>query len=178
MGKTSMGSAPDPAATFDTFVMESRSRLLGQAHAFCGDMTTAHDLLQEAYLKAWQHWETISAYDDPGAWTRRVLYNAAVSSWRSTRRRRQSEWQRAADDRGRRAAAAPDLEHLDLVKALQTLPEPQRMALVLYHLAGLRVHEIAADMGIPQGTVKSHLSRGRTSLAGILGLQSDHTTGS
>jgi RNA polymerase sigma-70 factor (ECF subfamily) len=52
------------------------------------------------------------------------------------------------------------------------------MALVLFHLAGLRVHEIAADMGIPQGTVKSHLSRGRNSLAGALGLQSDHTTGS
>jgi hypothetical protein len=45
MGNASTGRAPDPAATFDRFVMESRSRLLGQAHAFCGDMTAAHDLL-------------------------------------------------------------------------------------------------------------------------------------
>ena len=55
-----------------------------------------------------------------------------------------------------------------LVAALKQLPEAQRRALVLHHLADLPVHEVARETGVPEGTVKARLSRGRAALAALL----------
>jgi RNA polymerase sigma-70 factor (ECF subfamily) len=66
---------------------------------------------------------------------------------------------------------APEVsvETLALVQALRTLPMRQRQAIVLYHLVGLPVEEVAQTMRVPAGTVKSLLSRGRRALAARLG---------
>jgi RNA polymerase sigma-70 factor, ECF subfamily len=55
-------------------------------------------------------------------------------------------------------------EHVDLVRALRRLPLGQREALVLHYVAGLPVELIAAELGVPAGTVKSRLARGRAAL--------------
>jgi RNA polymerase sigma-70 factor (ECF subfamily) len=55
------------------------------------------------------------------------------------------------------------------VAALRQLPEPQRRALVLHHVCDLPVHEVAAEVGAPEGTVKARLSRGRAALRTVLG---------
>ena len=52
--------------------------------------------------------------------------------------------------------------------ALKQLPETQRQALVLHHIADLPVHEVARETGAPEGTVKARLSRGRAALAVLL----------
>ena len=52
--------------------------------------------------------------------------------------------------------------------ALRRLPEAQREAIALHHLADLPVHEVAATLGVPTGTVKARLSRGRAALATLL----------
>ena len=70
-------------------------------------------------------------------------------------------------------AAAPSEAHVALVAALKQLPEAQRRALVLHHLADLPVHEVARETGVPEGTVKARLSRGRAALAALL---ADHQT--
>ena len=54
---------------------------------------------------------------------------------------------------------------VDLYRALRALPVGQRQVLVLHHLAGLPVAEVAAELGLPAGTVKARLSRGRAALA-------------
>lgn len=54
-----------------------------------------------------------------------------------------------------------------LAQALATLPDKQRRAVILFYVADLPVHAIAAQEGVPDGTVKSWLHRGRTALAGI-----------
>jgi endonuclease/exonuclease/phosphatase family metal-dependent hydrolase len=54
---------------------------------------------------------------------------------------------------------------LDLYNALRGLPVGQRQAVVLHHLVGLPVEEIASQLNVPVGTVKSRLSRGRAALA-------------
>jgi RNA polymerase sigma-70 factor, ECF subfamily len=61
----------------------------------------------------------------------------------------------------------PDLtpDAIDLYRALRALPFGQRQVLVLHHLAGLPVAEVAAELGLPAGTVKARLSRGRAALA-------------
>ncbi len=62
----------------------------------------------------------------------------------------------------------PDPEHAALVLALRTLPEAQRMAVVLHHLCDLSVEQVASETGAPVGTVKARLSRGRAALARVL----------
>jgi RNA polymerase sigma-70 factor (ECF subfamily) len=56
-------------------------------------------------------------------------------------------------------------EHVDLVRALRKLPVAQREVLVLHYVAELAVERIAAELGLPAGTVKSRLARGRAALA-------------
>jgi RNA polymerase sigma-70 factor (ECF subfamily) len=59
-------------------------------------------------------------------------------------------------------------ELLDLHKALRVLPVGQREVIVLHHLVGLPVEEVARELGVPAGTVKSRLVRGRRALAQVL----------
>ena len=73
----------------------------------------------------------------------------------------------------RRHGPPPDVPALSpdrvaLVAALRRLPAAQRRAVVLHHVAGLSVQEVAAETGVPVGTVKARLSRGRAALAALL----------
>jgi RNA polymerase sigma-70 factor (ECF subfamily) len=120
--------------------------------------------VHEAYARAWQRWSTVENYADPEAWVRTVARRVAVSRWRRTR---------SALRAYRRAGPPPDLpgpnpDSLVLVDALAQLPLPQRTALVLHHLVGLPVADVAREMGVPVGTVKARLSRGRRALAVLL----------
>jgi RNA polymerase sigma-70 factor (ECF subfamily) len=63
---------------------------------------------------------------------------------------------------------AVDETHVALVAALKKLPEAQRQAIVLHHIADLPVHQVAVEVGVPTGTIKARLSRGRTALAALL----------
>ena len=67
-------------------------------------------------------------------------------------------------------SAIPELssELLDLHKALRALPLGQRQVVVLHHLVGLSIEEVAGELGVPAGTVKSRLARGRGALAQVL----------
>jgi RNA polymerase sigma-70 factor (ECF subfamily) len=63
---------------------------------------------------------------------------------------------------------AVDESRVALVEALRRLPEQQRQALVLHHLCDLPVRSVALEIGVPEGTVKARLSRGRAALAVLL----------
>ena len=150
---------------FDDFYTASFRRLTNQVFAMIGDRDEAQECVQEAFVKAWAHRRTLSKAEHPEAWVRTTAYRLAVSRWRRTTRGR-----RAPD----RAVAAPtvtppvDESHVALVTALRQLPETQRRALVLHHIADLPVHAVADEIGVPEGTIKARLSRGRTALAELL----------
>jgi RNA polymerase sigma-70 factor (ECF subfamily) len=149
---------------FDEFFTASFRRIVGQIYAMTGNLAEAEDSVQEAYARAWQRWEDVRRYTDPESWIRTVAYRLSVSAWRKSVNRRAAH---------RRAAAAPELpglspDHLTLVSALRRISADQRRAIVLYHLVGLSIAEIAAETGAPEGTVKSHLNRGRKALAPLV----------
>jgi RNA polymerase sigma-70 factor (ECF subfamily) len=152
-------SAPDnSSATFDVFFRTTKKPLVTMAYLLSGDQEVAQDLTQEAFLRAWSRWNRISKYDDPEAWTRRVLYNLIISRSRKDKIRR-----RAVESP--RFAPPPDELHLLLAAALRSLPDSQMRALVLHDGAGLSVREVAFEMKVPEGTVKSWMSRGRATAA-------------
>jgi RNA polymerase sigma-70 factor, ECF subfamily len=147
-------SVDDGSATFDAFFRAAKKPLVGMAYLLSGDLQVAQDLTQEAFLRTWSRWSRISKYDDPQAWTRRVLYNLIISAHRSNRVR-----QRAIESP--RSIPPPDESHLMLAAALRSLPENQMRALMLHDGAGMSVKEIALELKVADGTVKSWLSRGR-----------------
>jgi RNA polymerase sigma-70 factor (ECF subfamily) len=135
--------------------------LASQLYAYLGDSAEAQDVVQEAFVRAWQRWTKISDYDDPVAWVRRVAWNLATSRHRRVVvARRFISGSRPPEHQ---PGATPD--RVALVAALRRLPEQQRRAVVLHYLADLSVADIARDTGAPEGTVKSWLHRGRAALA-------------
>jgi RNA polymerase sigma-70 factor (ECF subfamily) len=158
---------PPVPATFAEVYATHFADLAVQLFAYFGDRQEAQDVVQEAFCRAYARWSTIARYDDPVAWIRRVAWNLAVSRWRRTGTVRRA---RAVLRRQLPAHVdGPGPDRVALVAALATLPANQRRALVLHYLADLPVAEIAAREGVPAGTVKSWLHRGRAALAAQLG---------
>jgi len=123
------------------------SDLAGQLYAFTGDAGDAHDLVQEAFARAWQRWRTVSGYDDPGGWVRRVAWNLAINRHRRLARFRR--WARRVPPPEPVIGAGP--ERVVLVAALRKLPAAQRRALVLHYLADLSIADIAGESGVAEG---------------------------
>ena len=138
--------------------------------AVLGDEADARDAAQEAFITAWRQ---IRSVRDPAkfdAWLQRVAVNAARMTHRSRRRRGVREIPQS-----RLGAARPgpvddgtpgDARVLDA--ALRTLDIDQRSILVLHHLEGQSVAEIAGLLDIPVGTVKSRLHTARKALQGAI----------
>ncbi len=151
------------ASEFDEFYTASFRRVTGQVYAMIGDFEEATECTQEAFARAWAHRRKLDRAEYPEAWVRTTAYRLAVSRWR--RRKRGDALPRPGPPRAAGAAAAVDESHVALVAALKQLPEAQRQALVLHHIADLPVQQVAAEVGVPEGTIKARLSRGRAALA-------------
>lgn len=152
-------------ATFDEFYSASFQRITGQVYAMIGNRDEAQECVQEAFARAWAHRRKLDRAEHPEAWVRTTAYRLAVSRWRRTTRGRRPV------DRALGApteTAPPSEAHVALVAALKQLPEAQRQALVLHHIADLPVHDVAREVGVPEGTIKARLSRGRAALAALL----------
>lgn len=153
----------DPDRDFTEFYAATNRVATAQVYAMVGNWHEAQEAVQEAYARALARWRHVSTYDEPLAWVRTVAYRVAVSRWRKTRR---LVWGADRDE----AALPQAMEtHVALVEGLQRLPLAQREALVLHYIADLPVAQIAAQLGVPEGTVKARLSRGRSAMAQLLG---------
>lgn len=149
---------------FDEFYAGSVLRVSAYVYALSGDRCETEDVVQEAYARAWQHWEKVSVHGDPEAWVRTVAYRIRVSQWRRVTARFRAH---------QRHGAEPDVPELSvdyvaIIAGLREIAPSQRRAIVLHHLVGLSVEEVALETGVSPGTVKAHLSRGRARLAGLL----------
>jgi RNA polymerase sigma-70 factor, ECF subfamily len=153
-------SAGTGAVGFDEFYDATAIRLVRHAYALTGNISDAQDIAQEAFARAWQRWDSVRRFESPEAWVRRVVTNLAISRFRRDRiARAAAPYLITADV----PAISPDT--VALVAALRTLPERQRIVVVLYYLADLPIGQIAAELHCPVGSVKAWLSRGREGLA-------------
>ncbi|WP_241005724.1 SigE family RNA polymerase sigma factor [Cellulosimicrobium sp. SL-1] len=160
---------------FTAFVREARDPLHRMAYLLCGDRHRAEELTQHALERTYRAWPR-AAQHDPLAYARRVLANLRIDTWRRTRREvlagpdELSSAERAARpvgrDGGAVTAAVDDRDAV--VRALLALPVRQRRVVVLRHLLDLSENEVAAELGMPVGTVKSTASRGLARLRTLL----------
>jgi RNA polymerase sigma-70 factor (ECF subfamily) len=154
--------------SFDDFYRQEFPAMVLLASTLVGG--SAEDVAQEAMIRAHDRWDTVSAYDNPGTWVRRVTINLATSRLRrrATRIRKASRlldgiptvtWETRLDD--------------DLLDALATLPRKQRTAVVLHYLEDRSVKQIADILNCAPSTAKVHLHRGRQALAQRLGAETE-----
>lgn len=151
---------------FDEFYAASAQRITSQVHAMIGDRDEAQECVQEAFARVWADRHKMDDVRHPEAWVRTTAYRLAVSRWRRVVRSRRPP-DRALQDPA--VVAPPSETYVAVVEALRRIPAAQRQAVVLHHLADLSVLEVAAELGVPESTVKTRLRRGRAALAELLG---------
>lgn len=156
----------DADAEFAAFVRASSPELGRVAWYLCGDPVRAEDLLQHALLRTYLAWGRVRD-GDPVAYTRRILANSRIDTWRKDRRETLTA-PLAMPDPASDDGAAARAERDRLGRALRALPTQQRRVVVLRHLLGLSEAETAAVLGVSLGTVKSTASRGLARLRDLL----------
>lgn len=142
----------------------SYGRLVVQMLALCGSQADAEDAVQEAFVQALRHRARLARVERPEAWLRTVALNHLRNRWRHAKVARRLLVQVPGPQLG--LELGPD--HVALVAALQRLDPTSREVVVLHHLADLSVEEIAHQLDMAEGTVKSRLSRGRARLSELL----------
>lgn len=155
---------PPGAEPFDHFYLREFARVRALARALVGP-AASDDVAQEAMLVAYRRWRYVAQLADPAMWVRRVCANIATSQLR----RRGAE-ARALVRLGAKLPPAVVAAEDDAFWAhVRHLPRRQAQALTLYYLFDLSVADVAATLELREGSVKSHLARGRATLAQRLG---------
>ena len=152
---------------YGELVRRRQKRVRDMLRRLCGNHALADDLAQTTFVQAWRG---IRALRDPGAfggWLKRV----AVNAWLAEARRVPAPIDDDEDAFLAAADPAPSPERsaggIDLERALARLGPAERLCVVLAHGEGMTHAEIAEATGLPLGTVKSHVLRGRDRLRRI-----------
>ena len=159
----------DRDAEFAAFMAEAAPSLARTAWLLCGDSHQADELVQQALVRTYLAWPR-ARQRDPLAYARRTLANLRIDTWRR-RRREVLVAPSAVPERGEASTADHHAERDQLVRALAGLTARQRRVVVLRHFEGLSEQEVADDLGVSVGTVKSTASRSLARLREVLGEQ-------
>ena len=160
-----VGHLPEVTSGVAELYAASYARLVGVLAVAAGSRADAEEVVQEAFARLLPRWGTVSRYDDPEAWVRSVAFRLSASRWR-----RAKVAARALSRHGAAPEVAPPGDaRLDAERVLAGLPRAYREVLVLHHALGLPIEQVAAELRIPAGTVKSRLSRARVAAAALGG---------
>jgi RNA polymerase sigma-70 factor (ECF subfamily) len=146
---------------YERLFHEEYRPVLRTVFLICHDHHRAEDIVQDAFLQLFRHWEKVRRLDRPGAWVRRVAIRLAVRSLRRDDARRQAE----------RQSPPPWVEKVrdrEIFDAIGALPPRQRAAVVLYYFEDRSTPEIAELLGCSTATARVHVHRGRRGLAAVL----------
>ena len=149
---------------FEEFVRTTTGLLHRTAMLLCGDHHLAEDLTQTTYAKVYARWSRVSATDCPLAYTRTVLLRTFLSH---RRLRRSSEWPVEALPEHCAERVDPSVR-LDLLRALDRLPPPDRAVLLLRYWEDLPAALAAEVLGIGESTCRSRAARALDRLRAVL----------
>ena len=154
-----------PAVDLDGFMARDYPGVVAAVRFIAGDRTAAEDAVQDALVRLLSN-PPAEPVRSVAAWVTVVASNEARA-----RHRRAGSEQRAVERLGARLEHAEEPtpgEHGDLLTALAALPLGQRQACILYYYLDLSVADIAADLSVSTGTVKTQLHRARSALAAVV----------
>lgn len=149
-------------------------RLRRYARALTRDVPAADDLVQDCLTRALGKLHLWQKGTDLRAWLFTILHNQYVNYVRRSVREGAAVGLSDSEPLLTRAPQQGQrLELRDLERAIAKLPEEQRSAILLVGLEGMRYEEVAAVLGVPVGTIRSRLSRGREALRRLVGIDPD-----
>jgi RNA polymerase sigma-70 factor, ECF subfamily len=153
-------------AEFEQFFLANHDAVVRVLTLTTGDRERAVDATQEAFIKAHANWATVRTYDAPAAWVRRIAINSCHDLIRSDQRRQHRE--RTHVDT---TAPSPDdaiVSDAFATALIEQLPQRQREVAALFYVDDRSIADIAAILGITDGTVKSSLADARERLRNVL----------
>ena len=158
---------------WDTIVRQYRRKVFNVAYTFVGRHEEAEDLTQDIFLKIFKSLGTFDRRANFQTWLISVSRNLCIDHYRSVRQERRTIDRQVDPDELSPVSHEPGpiaaLEQQDRVallrEALAALPESLRTAVLMRDIQELTYQEIADQLRLPEGTVKSRINRGRTELA-------------
>jgi RNA polymerase sigma-70 factor, ECF subfamily len=165
---------------FDILVSRYKEPLTNYIYRFLGDMKECEDLLQETFLRVYRNRHSYRRIAKFSTWLYTIAGNLARSEYRKRKRRRLYSLQSVNRDDEEYEVEIPDetfspdkhtesqIQDRHIQEALKLIPEEFREVVVLRDVQQLAYEEIAEITGLPMGTVKSRINRGRTKLQGLL----------
>ncbi|WP_210374142.1 sigma-70 family RNA polymerase sigma factor [Rhodothermus bifroesti] len=165
---------------FNILVERYSERLMHYLYGFLGDARRCEDLLQETFLRVYRNRHSYQRIAKFSTWLYTIAGNLARSEYRKRKRRRVYSIQSVNRDDEEYEIALPDETFLPdkhaestiqdkyIQEALRSIPADFREVVVLRDVQQLTYEEIAQITGLPMGTVKSRINRGRTKLQALL----------
>jgi RNA polymerase sigma-70 factor (ECF subfamily) len=165
-------------SAFDLLVSRHHRGIYNMLYRMLASSEDAADVTQEAFLRAYTRLHTFKHGHSFLAWLRAIASNLCIDHLRRRRsgtvsldERLESGLEPADESPG--SSPADQVTMADdsrrVLAAVQQLPEKQRAVLVLRHVEGLKLTEIATTLGMPLGTVKTMLFRGRAAVREMVG---------
>lgn len=163
---------------FEEFVRQHQDMVYSTALRLLAQPAEAEDVAQEVFLRAYQHFDRLRTSPTAGGWLRTVATRLALNHLTRYRQRWKffSEFTQAEDEesgpgsppfaiaRDAGTASDPADRHEIVHRALMTLPDHQRVPLVLYHMEGYSYDEIAHHLGVSLAKVKTDIHRAREAM--------------
>jgi RNA polymerase sigma-70 factor (ECF subfamily) len=179
----SASAAPDSAAertliadaaagderAFRTLVERHQDRAYGLAFRMLRSAADAEEVTQEAFVRAWSALGRFRGESSFGTWLHRIVARSALDrAVRLKRRRERETGMEALEQFASPGAHSPEAHAVSrrLARLMETLSPAQRGVVTLFYYEARPVEEIAELLGMPTGTVKTHLSRARAVLRG------------
>lgn len=139
-------------------------RLVSQLYVITLNSGEAHDLVQDAFARAWQRWSTIREVSDPTGWVRRMAVRTSAQRWR-----RMMSRLGVGRSSGRvEQLPTDDPQHAAVLDALSRIPPHRRRALALADLAHLPLAEVAEVEGVGVQVAELRVHRARAELAELM----------
>ena len=146
--------------SFEAEALTHLHSLFRVARRFVGNAADAEDLVQDTMLRAYQAWDRYVPGTNAKGWLITILRNLFINDYRRDRRR--SEILEATDAPAPvTSPSAEDVVDDEISRAIDALPVTLREAILLRDVEDLQYEEIATLLGVPIGTVKSRVFRGR-----------------
>jgi RNA polymerase sigma-70 factor (ECF subfamily) len=157
-------AAASKEGEFEPFMRCFERQILNYLWRMTGEEQTAYDLTQEAFLRAWRHFDAVRQYERPQAWLYRVATNLALRH--ISRRSRQPIATSEIGSVGHDIPGASDparqvVESEHVRQALLQLPHKRRAALVLREVYGLQTAEVGKALNMTETAVRMTISRAR-----------------
>lgn len=135
-------------------------------HLTCGDSELSDDLAQDTFIKAYTNLASFRNLSSFSTWLYRIAYNVFYDYIRS--RKETADLDTKEIDAINCTEPTNVGQQMDIYQSLKTLKEAERTCITLFYMEDVSIDKIAGITGMPAGTVKSHLSRGKEKLANYL----------